>query len=206
MEKYIDIFKKIWSHKKYQAIIKLCLYFIFIAIVIVYINSNNKKISEYQKKQVNTTPLSLLSKQNNYEYNIEVYENDVLVVDISGIRKESKDKITINDTQFYLNNSIMYNENLEQIEELPISVIDFYPENIYKMIQNKEYFDKRKYKDGKTETEYVIDETTKILTIENKENIYEIIIYNEKEDFNTEKRIIFKNINNIEDFYIKGLE
>ena len=92
----------IWHTKQYRSAIKLALYLIFVAAVLIFIQFNFKTTTYELPKD----PFEQYQKANNYEYTYTVIENSISNI-IQGKRYQEKELFQIgsNQVQYLLNES-----------------------------------------------------------------------------------------------------
>lgn len=152
--------KEFLSDKKNKAIVKLIIYFIFFAIVIIYIRIINFKNNSYpvidNTQQVEQLPKNitdkvyLLKDASNYAFKYDISavdNNEEINYSIEGKRYNNKYYFVINKNniieEFYYDNDKLYRINDETtIEESIENIIDlslYRPSNIYNYLYNATY-------------------------------------------------------------------
>ena len=163
MKEKIEIFKKIWSVPRYKALIKLSLYFIFFASIIIYSNVVSKRSNQNEKT---LTPLEKMSLKENYNFTI-----NTLDVSFTGnktgniIQINYNDKINSYDLEEIDNIDFKYKEILEYLDL----------KKIYNLIKDEEFDSKTEFKDGIISLNYKLD-NLEITTYENNRNIIKLEI------------------------------
>lgn len=96
---------EIWKVKQYRSAIKLALYFIFVAGVLIFLQLSSRS-TPYQ---VVLSPLEQYEQANNYEYTYTITENSVSSV-IYGTRYKEKEifQIAGNETKYLLEQNQVY--------------------------------------------------------------------------------------------------
>lgn len=161
--------KEFLSDKRNKAIVKLIIYFIFFAIIIIYIRIINFKSNSYpvtdnikeeeQLPKTITDKVSILKDINNYafEYDISVIDNnEEYNYIIEGKRYNDKYYFVINQNdiikEFYYDNDKLYLITDEiKIEESIDNIIDlsiYKPNNIYNYLYNATYNYKQENANG----------------------------------------------------------
>lgn len=211
----ISKFKELWKNPKYNAIIKICMYmlFILILVLIVRLGSNADKASN-----INTNIHNLnYNNMSSYEYEI-IIKNNKENINIKGIKfNECNDFEIVGEMEKYsiIDNKLYKTLNEEYVESLlDINLISLLPDNISKYIINENLKSEIEYDDGQIKKEYTIlnfnllnstDKQTLITTYE-KSNLINKIEINASEmmkdngftDYNIE--INYNNINKIKNY------
>jgi hypothetical protein len=162
MKEKIDLFKTIWSNKRYKAIIELSIYILFFIIIII-VSKVMGTGSEIKKTQ------NTLEDKYPYYFKTTINEEEII-----GTIYEDKIEINYNDITYYYTNGIITPEQFTYPLILPY--IDYYK------VKENELYSKTEYNDGLLEETYIINGqkiiiTTKdetILTIEDNQNKYYI--------------------------------
>lgn len=158
-----DIIKIIFENKRYRAILYLCLYFIFFAIIflITSIPSNKKTYQSQNEVYIEDTSYNEMLNINNEKIYISVDNNIV---------KFSYDNIKYIE----IDSTFKYSEIIPYLKK----------QYIYNLVKDKEYESKTIYKDGKESKMYLINnieiniiEKEKIIEADIKinNNIYKIL-------------------------------
>ena len=105
----ITKFKKIWKNPKYNALVKIGFYFTFISILILIVRCCEKPaIVSTPVEQSKKTSVEKMELMQNYEYTIEIQENQTTQI-MKGIRYNG-----INDFEFSNQKYTIMNHNIYQ--------------------------------------------------------------------------------------------
>lgn len=149
MKEKIEIFKIIWSNKRYRAIIELSIYTLFFAIILIaskIIGSQNKTVidnNDYQDK---------------YPYYFKTIVNED---EFSGTIYEDRIEIIYNNSNYY------YMDSSITPELFPYSFILKYAD--YYKVKENELYSKTEYNNGIVEETYIIDNYKIVITTNNNE-------------------------------------
>lgn len=155
----IKLFKQLWKNPKYKATIKLGFYLIFVFLIVFIIRfcGNENVNSTTSVKEV--TPIQKLEAMNNYEYEININENQSITT-LKGIKykdindfevAKTKEKYTIIDNNIYKKTN---NELVTSL--LNINIISLFPENLKQYVLSDYLKNEISYKDNETKKEYYI--------------------------------------------------
>ena len=125
-----QLFKKAWKDPKYKAIMKLSLYLIFIFILILMVKfCSNPRVTTTNTKPQELNSVQKIENTNNYEYTININENQN-ITDIKGIKYQTvndfeiintHEKYTIKDNRYKL----IYSNDIKNESDNPIIINDF---------------------------------------------------------------------------------
>lgn len=230
LPEWVILLKKIWENPRYKALIKLCLYFVFIFLVIsVYTSSNNIiNNEEIIDNKFNYTNMEIKLSRDNYNFQYEILDREIKYIGKSSNDKIIGEKIEFDKiTKFYYDDQYyIYKDNTDE------GIIDnnIFSEFIYNLYNVNTIFDYLKdveveytttYKDSSILKGYKID-ISKVLNIDNlldkyitietieKPDIYEIsldllelINYNNEEPVDSYKlKLIYSEIGTTEEIEI----
>lgn len=149
MKEKIEIFKIIWSNKRYRAIIELSIYILFFATIFIaskIIGSQNKIVID----------------NNDYQDKYPYYFNAIINSDaFSGTIYEDRIEIIYNNANYY------YADNITISELFPYSVILPYID--YYKVKENELYSKTEYNNGLIEETYIINNYKIVITTNNGE-------------------------------------
>lgn len=105
-----QLFKKAWKDPKYKAIMKLSLYLIFIFILILMVKfCSNPRVTTTNTKPQELNSVQKIENTNNYEYTININENQN-ITDIKGIKYQTVNDFEIINTheKYTIKDNIIY--------------------------------------------------------------------------------------------------
>lgn len=152
-------FKEIWKNKKYNALIKLGLYFLFFTFIILYIKLNETgKIDS--KVETKKDALSSYSEMKNYDYVLK-YSDDSLNKEITGTFYDKMNYFELNNLEYHYKDEIL-TQNEQVVDNkiitdfIPINILKFSNYNISSLIEKATSNKSVKYSDGTSKLEYII--------------------------------------------------
>ncbi len=215
---FFKTLKETWKNPKGKALIKLCLYFLFMFSVIIFVNISSlnkpRKIihDEYKK-----------NNNDNYEY-LEIININNKNFNIEGIRYKNKENIKIIELNKEINieNNTILNESILENSLLNnLNFLNFQLDKIENILTQKQNSKSITYNDGSKKTEYLLNTSELNLFKDNITVDYKIVKYEKNNDIikleidvtnlykainkniNTSLITIeYKNIGNISDFNI----
>lgn len=163
MKEKIRIFKEIWSVPRYKALIKLSLYFIFFASIIIYTSIVSSKNNRSEKI---LSPLEQMSLKENYKFTINT-------LNISFTGAKNKNNIQINYNNQVNNYDLGHIDNIDFEYKEILEYLDL--KKVYNLIKDKEFDSKTEFKNGTISLNYNLD-NLKITTYEKNNNINKLEI------------------------------
>lgn len=146
--------KLIWANRQYRSAIKLFLYLIFMATVLIMINMNT---SQNINNQVNIkTPLELFGDLDNYQYQTIINKNNELTV-LDGNYFNSENNFTVNNIDYKYKDNQIYLKLTNEVlttESVLFNVFNLTPTTLQRMINKSEEVSKTNYKNGMIEINY----------------------------------------------------
>lgn len=147
----------IWHTKQYRSAIKLALYLIFVAAVLIFIQFNFKTTTYELPKD----PFEQYQKANNYEYTYTVIENSVSNI-IQGKRYQEKELFQIgsNQVQYLLNESQIIallptgNQTVSSVTSFRMDQVR--PDGIMKLLDSAKEVSTTDYTTGEEEVTYTL--------------------------------------------------
>lgn len=164
---WMETLKTLWRHPRYHAMIKLGLYFVFVAIVLIMIQVqsaiNKQRMEQLPKK----TALQLFSEYQEYTYTMTISEtsNTVTTRTIQGKKDLDQETLTVDqDPTIYMIRDQEYYVITEQGEQkiastLAYDVAKFTPSMLYGLITKGTVVASTNYTSGITETTYEVPGT-----------------------------------------------
>jgi hypothetical protein len=161
---WLETLKTLWRHPQYHAMIKLGLYFVFVAIVLIIIQVQNV-INEQRMQQLpKKTALQLFSEYQEYTYTITITEtsNTVTTRTIQGRKDRDKETLTVDQdpTIYTIRNQeyfVMNDQGEQKITStLAYDVVKFTPAMLYDLIGKGTVVASTNYTSGMTETTYEV--------------------------------------------------
>lgn len=146
MNDYLDLFKKIWSNKRYRAIIIMSLYIIFFTVVLLFVkfaprNNEVNYLETFKNKKTYRFQINYLDKTVVGEYrNGDMYLTD-------GEKLFEYKNNTLNDDSFEAKDVLMYIDH----------------DKILEIMDKNEVYSETKYKDGTKSKTYQLDNTDIII-------------------------------------------
>lgn len=182
-----ETFKEIWKNPRYHALIELSFYIIFFAIIIIAFRTAGNS-------ETNLSVLDKLNTMTSFDYEVNIYKNDEIKYEINGIYYETSNTFVLNDKEYeIIDGTVMLNGNkADLLVEFDLFYITH--SSLYNTISEAELYSKTTYNDDTTSKTYRIYEEEKyidIITYENDDYIYKIVI-----DYND-------TLDNIEDYVIE---
>lgn len=194
----MEFIKELFKTKRGRAILKLCGYIIFFAIVILMFRTSgdgsNIPIS-YNKET--KTPIQIFDDMTNYEY---LYNRNGTI--INGKVYRDNMYFTLNDNTYYVNNKIylIKDNDKEEIDDIDkLYLINNH--DISKYIEHSTLVSKNEnYEEGITENKYHIDSEYVIYDVNNmyvtlyeqNNNIFKVLIEMDKDKIEIEYKKIGK--------------
>lgn len=184
-DKYIA-FNKVWGNKRYHGLIVLGIWFIFFAIVIIFLKFKISNINSSKQDVVPTLTINeILSNINSYSFTYEI-QNENETKELNGSSYNNEFVITLDSSKYYIKDYvyIIEEELLKKVDnpfEVDISKINI--KSIYEWIKDKNPLYESNENDTKISTYKVllnnlilesVDEDIEI-TINKKENKIEKI-------------------------------
>lgn len=212
--KAVEFFK----NKRKRSAVMLVGWLIFISVLIGLIRSNQPPLPETPIDSEDT-----FASYEKYNYEYEIKESDE-IYSLLGTRHRTKDKFTMNDSEYYLIDSKLYvleDDYLVETDELSfITLTELYPDKLSKFIKDEYLYATTNYQNNKVETTYQIpikdfnqietEEIAVLKVITINDEVVEVIfdLTNLFLDMsnggysNLEVTMKYSNINNIENFDI----
>lgn len=145
-----QILKMIWAHPRYKAMIKLGGYFLFLFMVVIFIQLNKPTtIKDYEPQD----PLVKYEGYYNYQYQYTLIQNGNTQI-VDGIRMDDQEVFQIQGTsERYLleqNKIFLFDENGKQnvLSPLSYSLINVRPNHLKKIIDESKKLAKTEYENG----------------------------------------------------------
>ena len=194
----MEFIKELFKTKRGRAILKLCGYIIFFAIVILMFRTSgdesNIPISDNKETK---TPIQIFDDMTNYEY---LYNRNGTI--INGKVYRDNMYFTLNDNTYYVNNKIylIKDNDKEEIDDIDkLYLINNH--DISKYIEHSTLVSKNdNYEEGITENKYHIDSEYVIYDVNNmyvtlyeqNNNIFKVLIEMDKDKIEIEYKEIGK--------------
>lgn len=140
IKNYISLFKEYWKNPRYNALMKLGLWFIFLVFVSIFLRSGLSNEKKYYKQIENNSPINSFSKNDNYdfEYNI-TYNLNNLKVRGSNYKNTMLYNIERDNNTYYVDDNKYYrlvnDKKIDVNNTLPFNIGMIKPDVIYQLIK-----------------------------------------------------------------------
>lgn len=154
----IALLRQAWKNPKQKALIKISCYFIFFMILVVFVRVNNHSYPEVTK----TTPkekttVEKLESMRNYEYQIEINENQ-MIQKVTGIQYQDIHEFDFLNIKYIIQNNQIYRKETQELVSnlFSFDICNIFPDNIKNYILDSDLKSETKYQNKKIKKEYQI--------------------------------------------------
>lgn len=154
----ITVLKKIWKNPKYNTFIKIGFYFTFIFILILIVRCCERPSTiSTPIEQLEKTSVEKMELMKNYEYTIEIQENQTTQI-MKGIRyNEINDFEFSNQKYTIMNHNIYQRSNNEIVSQLfAFDINSLFPDNIKTYLTEENLKNEIEYQNNEIKKEYHI--------------------------------------------------
>lgn len=177
MEKYIEVFKKLWNIPRWNALIKITLYLIFFAIMLLLLSLTSTNKKEKIKNEID---------YNNYEFIIKINNQE-----IKGLKKDNI-AFSYNDVNYIFEDELICDLDDCSIDFMYVFDL-FSPKLIDDYMKKGNLLGKTKYTDGRIEYKYEINDEN-VKKYFNIDSSFELSYINQQYILNLENYNIFDKI------------
>lgn len=154
----ITTFKKIWKNPKYNTLIKIGFYFTFIFVLSLIVRCCERPSTlSTPVEQEEKTSIEKMELMQNYEYTIEIQENQTTQT-VKGIRYNETNDFEFSSQKYTIINHNIYQKiNNEIVSQLFVFDINhLFPDNIKTYITEENLKNEIEYQNNETKKEYHI--------------------------------------------------
>lgn len=140
IKNYINLCKEYWKNPRYNALMKLGLWFVFLIFVSFFLRSGLSSQKRYYEQSENNNPLKIFNEMENYnfEYNV-TYNLDNLKIKGSNYKNTMLYTIQNDNNIYYADNDKYYrlinDKKIDFKNTLPFNICMIKPKIIYQLIK-----------------------------------------------------------------------